>query len=433
MTGDTGTDAEAGPPVLGASDLVSLGELHRSEGEAVPDRRDVEPYLAALFQAEHLNVLIGAGLTVALSSETNVPGPDMSTPLMFEDAEFGATLERAAAESAARTGRGDSPNLEDRLRIAMTVEAGLRIAGDDRAGMVADAIAQALSELRLSVAATEQGIAENAGETIVDDLTIVGALISFLAAFAGRAPTRDRVHMFTTNYDRVLEWGAERAGLRIVDRFVGSLEPVFRSSRLETDMHYSPPGTVREPRHLDGVFRLTKLHGSLDWRWDEVRRQVLRVPAGFGSAPATDDSELLIFPNAAKDFETAFHPYSELFRDFSSALCRPHSVLVTYGYSFGDDHLNRVIADMLTIPSTHLLVISYDDASERIARFAGQHRRTGQISQMLGPSFASLPKLVADWLPMPSAEFLLQRRATIYRSRDVGGSSVREGDAAKDA
>ncbi|HMS73349.1 MAG TPA: SIR2 family protein, partial [Baekduia sp.] len=188
----------------------------------------------------------------------------------------------------------------------------------------------------------------------------------------------------------------------------------------EVDSHSSPPGTVRDPRPLDGVMRLTKLHGSLDWRWDPDNRRVLRIPLPFGAASTGAAADLLIFPNAAKDVETTFHPYADLSRDFSAALCRPHTALVTYGYSFGDDHLNRVIKDMLTIPSTHLLIISWDDASGRIARFAQDHRRLGQISLMIGPSMASLPALVGRWLPWPSAEFLLQRRAQIYRDRSTG-------------
>ena len=66
----------------------------------------------------------------------------------------------------------------------------------------------------------------------------------------------------------------------------------------------------------------------------------------------------MIYPNAAKDRETADYPYVELFRDLAVAVCRPNSTLVTYGYGFGDEHVNRVIRDMLTIPSTHLVVIS---------------------------------------------------------------------------
>jgi hypothetical protein len=294
------------------------------------------------------------------------------------------------------------------------------LVGDTRADDLDTAIESALETLRRSISATEATLREAAGIPVAGNATLQGLLMTFLGSFAGRAPTRDRLHVFTTNYDRVVEWGAELSGLRVVDRFVGALEPVFRSSRLEVDYHYSPPGSIRDPRHLDGVFRLTKLHGSVDWKWEPERRRVVRAPLPFGSAGGPDPADLIIFPNAAKDMETTFYPYADLFRDFSAALCRPHSALITYGYSFGDDHINRVIKDMLTIPSTHLLIISYDDKPGRIAKFITDHERLGQISLMLGPTLAGLQELVARWLPWPSAEFLLQRRAQIYRDRHAG-------------
>ena len=60
----------------------------------------------------------------------------------------------------------------------------------------------------------------------------------------------------------------------------------------------------------------------------------------------------MIYPNSAKDRETAYYPYVELFRDLATTICRPNSTLICYGYSFGDEHINRVIEDMLTIPSS---------------------------------------------------------------------------------
>src|SRR5690606_15662784 len=76
--------------------------------------------------------------------------------------------------------------------------------------------------------------------------------------------------------------------------------------------------------------------------------------------PQEVSEKVVIYPNSSKDIETAFYPYAELFRDFSSAICQPNSVIITYGYGFGDSHINRVIDDMLTIPSTHLVIIAWD-------------------------------------------------------------------------
>jgi hypothetical protein len=118
-----------------------------------------------------------------------------------------------------------------------------------------------------------------------------------------------------------------------------------------------------------------------------------------GSIGNVTANQLMIYPNAAKDRETADYPYVELFRDLAVAVCRPNSTLVTYGYSFGDEHINRVIRDMLTIPSTHLIVISYDDPLGRIMRIFKEMGRPSQISLMIGPALADLSVLTENYLP----------------------------------
>ena len=135
-------------------------------------------------------------------------------------------------------------------------------------------------------------------------------------------------------------------------------------------MHYNPPGIRGEPRYLEGVAHFTKLHGSLDWvmHGDVVKR--ISLPYGSDSIEkyAGTNNTLMIYPNSAKDRETSEYPYVELFRDLAAAVCRPNSTLVIYGYSLGDQHINRVIEDMLTIPSTHLVIISWSDEGDRIKK-----------------------------------------------------------------
>jgi len=76
--------------------------------------------------------------------------------------------------------------------------------------------------------------------------------MNFLLSFAGRIATRERLNLFTINYDTVLAFGAELAGLHLIDRFVGSISTIFRS-RLNIDIHYNPPGIRGEPGYLEGV------------------------------------------------------------------------------------------------------------------------------------------------------------------------------------
>jgi len=329
-------------------------------------------------------------------------------------------VDAQAAQLAARARRG-TPNIEDQLRASLQLVAGLDVLEDDAADHWRTAVGQALTGFLSSVLSTEGELAASLGSESELGTAARDELISFILSFTSRAASRDRLNFFTTNYDRLIEYACDLIGLRPVDRFVGGLSPRFRASRLDIDMHYNPPGIRGEPRYLEGVLRLTKLHGSIDWRY--VGGELLRVPLGFGGPAAEDELDaydsLIIYPNPAKDLETLEYPYAELFRDFSAALCRPNSVLVTYGYGFGDDHINRVIADMLTIPSTHLAVISYDDTGDRVESFLDHVGHHSQVSLIIGGALAEMKVLVEHLLPKPAIDVVTLRQSDLLRRRSV--------------
>jgi SIR2-like domain len=217
--------------------------------------------------------------------------------------------------------------------------------------------------------------------------------------------------------------------------------PIFRSSRLDVDIHYNPPGIRGEPRYLEGVAKITKLHGSIDWF--DTSKNIRRIALPSGAADLSPylkvpgvalhgATQLMIFPNSAKDRETAAYPYVDLFRDFAAAGARPNSTLVCFGYSFGDEHINRVIADMLTIPSTHLVVISHGDPLERIASFYESLGRPAQITLMVGNHLGDFRSLVDNYLPKPSIDRTTFRMADLLKSRWNVSASVRP-DAAPES
>ena len=107
----------------------------------------------------------------------------------------------------------------------------------------------------------------------------------------------------------------------------------------------------------------------------------------------------------------------ELFRDFASALCRPNSTIVTYGYGFGDDHINRIIRDMLTIPSTHLVIIAFNDADGRIKHFYESVSKGAQISLIIGNDLADISILTNHFLPKPSIDKNSIRMGEILKRR----------------
>lgn len=403
----------------------------------------VEPWLSSLFQSEHLALLVGSGLTSAVQTIA-CGNADNGMDSGNEFSVFSKDIQRSALQYARANGR-NYPNIEDRIRVGNDLISGLRII--EKNTDYPD-IPEKLNRLCRDLNAIMKSFAHNIANiekfiVSADEENKISAfnkLVLFLMSFASRTGIRERLNIFTTNYDRLIEAGADAAGIRLIDRFIGALSPVFRSSRLDIDMHYNPPGIRGEPRYLEGVVHFTKLHGSLDWI--NVRDEIRRIGIPFGAEslasffPVSEIensySQMMIYPNAAKDRETSEYPYVELFRDFASALCRPNSTLVTYGFSFGDDHINRVIRDMLTIPSTHLVIIAYDDSTGRIMDKYSKWGHQSQMTLLIGEDMAKLDDLVDYYLPKPSVDRASIRMADILRQRfNIPADKKTEGENQK--
>ncbi len=403
-------------------------------------RQRVEPWLTALFQSDHLSLLVGSGMSSAVHAIAKGNAGSGMGKISFS--AFKEQMDTCTAQSAQRAGRGDG-NIEDQIRIAKDLLQGLEIYTSTKVAnneKLKKEIAKLNEELNAGLLEFVKRILETE-KNIVNDSDSKSAeyLLNFMVSFASRTGTRERLNIFTTNYDRVIEFGAELAGIRLLDRFVGSINPIFRSSRLEIDMHYNPPGIRGEPRYLEGVAHFTKLHGAVDWVYQNGNVRRISLPFGAETVEAYFTSlagekpnaqSLMIYPNAAKDRETSEYPYVELFRDLASAICRPNSTLVLYGYGFGDEHVNRVIKDMLTIPSSHLVIISYSDEGDRIKRFYEDAKRPAQISLLIGGHFGDLKTLVDGYLPKPAIDKTTFRMVELLKSRGLiaDESKAKDGD-----
>ncbi len=382
-------------------------------------RKKIEPWLSAVFQSDYLSLLLGSGFTRGIATAAGTEASSMGDGKF--DGDFGELIAKAAEEIARRSERGEA-NFEDHLRAAHELLRGLEIQGAGTAADLRDKISGKLTTFLEGILETERLLCEPLGKYPEVTPSPCDLLVSFMLSFASRAASRERLNLFTTNYDRLIEYGCDLAGLHVIDRFVGALMPIFRAGRLNLDLHYNPPGIRGEPRYMEGVVRMFKLHGSLDWR--QEGKQIRRYGIPFGAPPNHSDipremvDSVMIYPNAAKDMETSEYPYAELFRDFAAAICRPNSALVTYGYGFGDEHINRVIRDMLTIPSTHLVIISYDDPGGRIERFCNGAGHEPQVSLLIGRHFGNLPDLVRDYLPKAGIDLISARRTELLRRRE---------------
>lgn len=393
-------------------------------------RKRIEPWLTSLFQSEHLSLLCGSGLSNAISFKAGANGgASMATK---EFSKFKNEIQEATSAIAKASGR-DKGNIEDQIRTANDLLRGLKILRkSEEANTLESELTEIIKGFAQSILSTERAIAVVEEEKRNEAYAV---LVNFILSFASRTGNRERLNIFTTNYDRLIEVGAEFAGIHLMDRFVGTLMPIFRSSRLNLDIHYNPPGIRGEPRYLEGVARITKLHGSIDWIQNKGEIRRIGLPFGaeditpYFQAPGLYEAnalKVMIYPNSAKDRETAEYPYVELFRDFAASICRPNSTLVTYGYGFGDEHINRVMQDMLTIPSTHLVIISFDDPIGRIIQFYNTSPNHSQISVLMGKNLGDITNLTNDYLPKAAIDKTTIRMAELLQRRFGASSNTSE-------
>jgi hypothetical protein len=277
-------------------------------------RQKIEPWLSAIFQSEHFSLLVGSGLTNALAYISKIDAQGMGRLLLTGDA-YKNKIKVSADKSASAMERGEA-NLEDDYRVALELLKGYEILEDSNHPGLKTELNTQLNKFIKSVLATERAFKEQLyiNDTVKQEAAInaFGYLQAFLLSFSSRAASRERLNIFTTNYDRFLEYGCDEVGVILLDRFKGKLQPIFRNTRLELDYHYNPPGIRGEPRYVEGVARITKLHGSIDWNF-KGQGKIIRALLPFGAVETHPDipkdatEHVVIYPNSAKDIETAYY------------------------------------------------------------------------------------------------------------------------------
>lgn len=159
-------------------------------------RKRIEPWLSAVFQAEHLSLLLGNGFTTSIAEYSGATAVPMG---LAEIRCANADKMRAHAQAVATaTGRG-APNIEDQLSSALSLLSGLEVLQHPDAAPLKIAIDKILNDFIRGVLATEKGIRSGLNKSSTPDKPLTGeVLVSFLMSFASRAASRERLHIFTT-------------------------------------------------------------------------------------------------------------------------------------------------------------------------------------------------------------------------------------------
>lgn len=175
----------------------------------------------------------------------------------------------------------------------------------------------------------------------------------FIKKILSRDPNQslDRIKLFITNYDLALEKTCDLLGVSYFNGFTGNLVRKFNPSAFGLDMHYRNNQSSKMRRH-DKVLDIVKLHGSINWFKDSSSEYNIEE-----TCEKLQRGEVMIYPTPLKVESSLDMPYSELFRLFYSTIINPGTTLIVIGYNFGDDHINELILQALTIPSFRLVIL----------------------------------------------------------------------------
>lgn len=185
----------------------------------------------------------------------------------------------------------------------------------------------------------------------------------FLKALLQRPLNLRRATIFTANYDLAFEYAFDKLGIHYIDGFAGFHKRFFKPETFEYDIFYPGSTTAGKVQRIEKVVRYIKLHGSVSWINSE-KRDANNI-YGIEEKPLElienleIKGEIIIYPSAVKKSYTLDLPYSELFRQFAATITQSQSVLITIGYSFGDDHFNDIIYQALSNPTFTLIIVDF--------------------------------------------------------------------------
>ena len=205
---------------------------------------------------------------------------------------------------------------------------------------------------------------------------------SDLAAWAARADYRQPVELFTVNYDLLVETALESLRVPYFDGFVGALR-----ARFHTELVEGSPGSDGERMPANFV-RLWKLHGSVNWVWED-NQQIVRL-----GHPVSEGLAAAIYPSDTKYEESRRVPFVVLQDRLSRALHQPEMLMLITGYSFGDSHLNELLFDAAARRErSEFVAFCYSEIPERLAVRA---TKTPNIQVVAGGE-AILSGVRANW------------------------------------
>lgn len=183
---------------------------------------------------------------------------------------------------------------------------------------------------------------------------------TFYRALASRSKELSRLSVFTTNNDLFNETAMDNTNTMYINGFTPGLKRYFNPSLFHHTYSKRMDSSIDKYEPVDNMVYLYKLHGSVNWvEQESVGNKfynIVEIDATQSSSSAQSE-RVMIYPAPTKQNKSLGSPYTDIIRAFHHKLLQPNSVLFVCGYSFSDEHLNRIIYQALAANSSLNVVI----------------------------------------------------------------------------
>ena len=181
------------------------------------------------------------------------------------------------------------------------------------------------------------------------------------------------LNIFTTNYDNLIEISLEEKHVDYFDGFTGKITSVFSSNNYGKIV--SKQSAVNNKTSELVSVNLFKLHGSLYWYRDGNKivfkdfKDRISALEKFKDSPNEfvdyyEKEFLIVNPNEEKYNLTVLNSmYYDQIRLLSNELDKNNTLLISFGFSFNDEHLKTIIDRALENPTLNLIIFAFDEAS----------------------------------------------------------------------
>lgn len=181
-----------------------------------------------------------------------------------------------------------------------------------------------------------------------------------------------RVNIFTTNYDLFIEDAATKnKSLAFNDGFNHRINLYNQSAYDATSFYRSIHATGNLYNYSVELptVNLIKLHGSFSWKKsnNEIIYEIQDLPPinlrSLRSRREWVNSHALVLPRKDKFKETLLeNVYYDLLRTYSNELDKEGTVLIVFGFSFADEHIELLTKKALRNSTLKILLFAYNEA-----------------------------------------------------------------------